>query len=78
MNKYKKGEKFYIEVEVDVAADKDSIWVVVPDHPKNEYDGLCVYTKNLISKKDIEKEKKAAYHKGHEDGYKMGFSALMF
>lgn len=56
-SKYKKGEKFYIEVEINVRNDKDSVWVIVPGHPENEYDGLCVYTKDLISKKDIEEEK---------------------
>lgn len=78
MNKYKKGEKFYIEVEIESAADKNSIWVVVPDHPNNEYDGLCVYTKDLISKKDIEKEKEDAYHKGHKAGYDLCFARSMF
>ena len=56
-SKYKKGEKFYIKVEVDIRHDKNSVWVIVPYHAINEYDGLCVYTKDLISKQDIEEEK---------------------
>lgn len=75
MAEFKKGQKYYIEVEVDIERDKDSVWVTHPDHPANEYSGICVYKKNLISKKKLQEE---AYHKGHKDGYDAGFAHMWF
>ena len=78
MAEIKRGKKYYIEVEVDCMHNGDSVWVNHPDHPANEYSGICVYTKDLISKDEIEKEKENAYHKGHAAGYDAGFARLMF
>ena len=50
MDEIKTGEKYYIEVEVDSEHDANSVYVVHPNHPGNEYSGICVYKKDLISK----------------------------
>jgi hypothetical protein len=50
MDEIKTGEKYYIEVEVDCEHDANSVYVVHPNHPANEYSGICVYKKDLISK----------------------------
>lgn len=50
MDEIKTGEKYYLEVEVDSEHDANSVYVVHPDHPGNEYSGICVYKKDLISK----------------------------
>lgn len=78
MGAIKRGEKYYIEVEVDVEHQSDSVWVSHPYHPENEYSEICVYKKDLISKSEIEKEKDEAYHRGHKNGFDAGFSAFMF
>lgn len=56
MKNVKQGEKYYMEVEVDIEHDPDSVWIFHPDHPANEYSGICVYKKHLIPKMEIEKE----------------------
>lgn len=56
MTAIKRGEKYYIEVEVDSEHNETSVWVTHPDHPTNEYSGICVYKKYLISKEKLEEE----------------------
>ena len=56
MDEIKKGEKYYIEVEVDREHNANSVWVTHPNHPANEYSGICVYKKHLISKEKLEEE----------------------
>ena len=56
MDEIKIGEKYYIEVEVDSEHNANAVWVTHPDHPANEYSGICVYKKYLISKEKLEEE----------------------
>lgn len=58
MKKIKRGEKYYMEVEADFDHDPDSVWIFHPDHPANEYSGICVYKKHLIPKMEVEKRKR--------------------
>lgn len=50
MTEIKRGEKYYIEVEVDSEHNANSVYVAHPNHPANEYSYIIVYKKDLISK----------------------------
>ena len=56
MTEYKKGEKYYIEVEIHSKFNDYSCWVVHPAHPYNEYGEICVFTKDLIPIKKNKEE----------------------
>jgi hypothetical protein len=52
MTEIKRGEKCYIEVEVDDEHNANSVYVWPPHHPTNEYSYIIVYKKHLISKEE--------------------------
>lgn len=58
MTEIKRGDKYYIEVEVDIEHNETAVWVTHPDHPANEYSGICVYKKYLIPQEKLEEEAK--------------------
>ena len=53
MTAIKRGEKYYIEVEVNSKHNETAVWVTHPDHPANEYSGICVYKKYLIPQEKV-------------------------